>query len=210
MNSYVSMKFALWMMRVSALNLCFILYLHIYFIYHPVPFRVAFDQTMYTVVESAGSVEVCVNLTYPSDDIFDERVTVLVFHNDSSVYVPPNPTFASKQPSTVIVFDITYFTPLFPAPDPPMGIFQSHNMIPGSDYAEETRFSSTIRSTFIEETRRQICYNQVIYDDDCVELTETAGLTLVPDDLDTQVQVERHYGDSVFFIIDDDGMELNW
>ena len=36
-------------------------------------------------------------------------------------------------------------------------------------------------ATFIEEERRQICYNQVIYDDDCLELAETAGLTLVPD-----------------------------
>ena len=51
---------------------------------------------MYTVVESAGSVEVCVNLTRPPGDIFEERVTVLVFHNDSSIYVPPNPTFASE------------------------------------------------------------------------------------------------------------------
>ena len=165
---------------------------------------------MYTVVESAGSVEVCVNLTHPPDDILDEQVTVLVFHNDSSIYVPPNPTFASKLFITNSLSDCCHtFTPLLPAPDPPMGIFNRHSMIPGSDYEEETRFSSTIRSIFIEHERRQICYNQVIYDDDCVELTETAGLTLVPDDLDTQVEVERHYGDSVFFIIDDDGMELN-
>ena len=52
---------------------------------------------MYTVLEDAGSVEVCVNLTHPPDDILDERVTVLVFHNDDSVYIPPNPTLASKQ-----------------------------------------------------------------------------------------------------------------
>ena len=69
-----------------------------YFCYFhcPEPFRVGFDQTMYTVVESAGSVEVCVNLTFPPHDILDEQVTVLVFHDDSSIYVPPNPTFASK------------------------------------------------------------------------------------------------------------------
>ena len=67
------------------------------------PFRVGFHQTMYTVVESAGSVEVCVNLIHPPDDILEERVTVLVFHNESSIYVPPNPTFASKQPFTSIV-----------------------------------------------------------------------------------------------------------
>ena len=85
-------------------------------------------------------------------------------------------------------------------------IFISHNMIPGSDYEEETRSASTIRSTFIEEERRQICYDQVIYDDERLELTETAGLELVPDDLDTQVEVDPFYHDSVFFIIDDDGI----
>ena len=83
-------------------------------------------------------------------------------------------------------------------------------MIPGSDYEEETRFFSTIRSTFIEEEKRQICYNQVVYDDERLELTETVGLALVPDDLDTQVEIEHFYGDSVFFIIDDDGMILIW
>ena len=72
---------------------------HLYFVPSPGPFVIRFDQTMYTVVESAGSVEVCVNLTYPRplDDILDERVTVLVFHHNSSVYVPADPTFASKQ-----------------------------------------------------------------------------------------------------------------
>ena len=71
--------------------------LTLYFCIHLEPFRVGFDQTMYTVVESDGFVEVCVNLTHPPDDIFEEEVTVLVFHNDSSIYVPPNPTFASRQ-----------------------------------------------------------------------------------------------------------------
>ena len=77
-------------------------------------------------------------------------------------------------------------------------------MIPGSDYEEETQFASTIRSTFIEELRRQICYNQIIYDDKCLELTEAAGLGLVPDDVDTLVDIEPLYNDSVVFIIDDD------
>ena len=77
-------------------------------------------------------------------------------------------------------------------------------MIIRSDYEEETRFASTIRSTFIEEERRQICYNQVVYDDVRLELTETTGLGLVPDDLDTQVEAEPLYSDSVVFIIDDD------
>ena len=79
-------------------------------------------------------------------------------------------------------------------------------MIPGSDYEEETLFASTISSTFITEERRQICYNQVVYDDERLELTETAGLGLVPDDPDVVVKVEPFYGDTVFVIVDDDGM----
>ena len=60
------------------------------------PFRVAFVETMYTVVESEGRVEVCVNLTRPEIDILDETVQVDVFHYDSSVYIPPNPVLASE------------------------------------------------------------------------------------------------------------------
>ena len=156
---------------------------------------------MYTVLESAGFVEVCVNLTFPPTDILGERVTVLVFHNDSSIYVPPNPAFASRQ---LLLLLCLIITPLLPAPDPPVGIFNEHNLIPRSDYEEETRFASTIRSTFIEEERRMICYNQVVYDDERLELTETSGLDLEPDDLDTQVEVEPSYGDSVILIIDND------
>ena len=70
---------------------------HQYFVLSPEPFVIRFDQTMYTVMESAGSVEVCVNLTHPPDDIFEELVTVLVFHHNSSVYVPPDATVASRQ-----------------------------------------------------------------------------------------------------------------
>ena len=87
-----------------------------------------------------------------------------------------------------------------------MDIFNRHHMIPGSDYEEETLYASTIRSTFMDELRRQICYNQVVYDDERLELTETAGLLLVPDDLDTEVEIEPFYGDSVLFIMDDDGI----
>ena len=91
------------------------------------------------------------------------------------------------------------------APDPP-GNLSEHTMISLSDYEEETLGSSTIRDTFIKEERRLICYDQVIYDDLRLELTETTGLGLVPDDPDNVVVVEPYYGDSVVFIIDDDGV----
>ena len=51
---------------------------------------------MYTVIESEGQVEVCVNLTQPEIDILEETLRVDVFTNDNSVYIPPNSLLASK------------------------------------------------------------------------------------------------------------------
>ena len=50
---------------------------------------------MYTVTESEGQVEVCVNLTHPPKEIFDETVSVNVFNNESSVYIPYGDELAS-------------------------------------------------------------------------------------------------------------------
>ena len=61
-------------------------------------FLVAFDQTIYTMIESEDSVEVCVNLTYPMFDILDEFATVEVFWDPQSIYIPPNATLPSKSP----------------------------------------------------------------------------------------------------------------
>ena len=58
-------------------------------------FVVGFVQTTYTVLESAGSLEVCVQLTRPDRDILDETVTVSVVDNSSSIYIPPGATLAS-------------------------------------------------------------------------------------------------------------------
>ena len=57
----------------------------------------AFVRTMYTVPETIGSVEVCVNLTHPPIDILDEFVRVQVLTEPNSVYIPENSTLASKQ-----------------------------------------------------------------------------------------------------------------
>ena len=60
------------------------------------PYQVAFVETIYTVSEDVGIVEVCVNLTQPQFDIFDEFVVVEVIDFPSSVYVPANVTLASE------------------------------------------------------------------------------------------------------------------
>ena len=60
------------------------------------PFAVGFVETVYTVPESVGSVEVCVNLTRPTFDILDEFVVVEVTDFPSSVVIPANVTLASE------------------------------------------------------------------------------------------------------------------
>ena len=60
------------------------------------PFQVQFVETVYTIAESNGSVEVCVNLTQPQVDILDEFVVVEVIDFPSSTYIPVNFTPASE------------------------------------------------------------------------------------------------------------------
>ena len=55
----------------------------------------AFVETVYTVDESVGAVNVCVNLTRPEVDILDETVNVFVIDNSSSVYIPTGAPLAS-------------------------------------------------------------------------------------------------------------------
>ena len=96
------------------------------------------------------------------------------------------------------------FTLVITAPDSPNRFNGNHPMAPRTDYEEETSRFSTIRDINITEFERMICYEQVVYDDLRLEKEEYAGLTLVPDDLDTVVETEPLYDDSVFIIIDDD------
>ena len=57
---------------------------------------VGFVQTTYTVLENAGSVEVCAQLTRPLTDILEETVRVSVVDHSSSVYIPVGAALASK------------------------------------------------------------------------------------------------------------------
>ena len=53
-------------------------------------------ETIYTVSEDVGSVEICVNLTQPQLNILDEFVVVEVIAFPSSVYIPADATLASE------------------------------------------------------------------------------------------------------------------
>lgn len=60
------------------------------------PFEVGFVQTTYTVVESEGAVNVCVNLTKPVEDIGFEMVHVEVFDFSNSMYIPRGVSLAGE------------------------------------------------------------------------------------------------------------------
>ena len=86
-------------------------------------------------------------------------------------------------------------------------------MRPRTDYEEQTLpFSSRISNTVINATRRIICYDQPIYDDDRLEPIEYAGLGLSANPEDFFINpssvltvVQPVYGDSVICIVDNDG-----
>ena len=61
-------------------------------------FIVEFVRTTYTVLETAGSFEVCVNLSRPVKDVLDETVVVSIIDNRNSSAIPPDALFASKFP----------------------------------------------------------------------------------------------------------------
>ena len=85
-----------------------ILYLFIPFHFFTEPFVVAFVQTTYTVVESEGPVEVCVNLTRPPVDILEETVRVRVTNDEGSIYIPDGVRLASESQLTTSNYDTLY------------------------------------------------------------------------------------------------------
>ena len=65
-------------------------------------------------------------------------------------------------------------------------------MAPGTDYEEQIRGINRIRNTVINATTQIICYNQTIYDDMRLEVTEYAGLTLAVRDSSVHTEVQQN------------------
>ena len=154
-------------------------------------------ETTYTVDESVGAVNVCVNLTQPMIDILDERVNVLL------LTIPIQSTFLlASESSPKCFFYISLSIPT--APDEP-NIFSIYPMADGNDYAQQTPPVNVIDDTFITQEMRLICYNQPIYDDNCLELDEYAGLTLGVNYLTTVfTNLEPMYDQASILIVDND------
>ena len=170
------------------------------------PFLVAFVQTTYTVIESEGLVEVCVNLTRPVD-ILEGTVRVRVINDEGSIYIPAGVRLASESQLTVCVVLMVTLCILSAAPDPPD--FRSRYLMPeGTDYAEQTFGVNAINDQPINATRRIICYDQPIYDDGRLEVSEYAGLTLDVDDniqfTTARTEMQDLFGFASIRILDDD------
>ena len=75
-----------------------------------------------------------------------------------------------------------------------------------TDYAEQTFGVNAINDELINATVRIICYDQPIYDDERLEVSEYAGLTLDVDDVFTTVLtlVQDLYDFASIRILDDD------
>ena len=163
-------------------------------------------ETTYIVDESVGAVNVCVNLTRPMIDILDESVNVFVIDNTSSVYIPPGAPLASElSPKWIFVSPLSIPT----APDEPNFLGIIYPMADGTDFAQQTPATNVIDDTFIIQEMRLVCYNQPIYDDNCLELDEYAGLTLgvIDNNILTTVLtiVQPMYDQASILIVDNDG-----
>ena len=80
----------------------------------------------------------------------------------------------------------------------------------GTDFAQQTRAVNVIDDTVIQEINRVLCYIQPIYDDQCLEPDEYAGLTLgVIDETDVDLttvitEVKPMYDQAAILILDND------
>lgn len=170
------------------------------------PFLVAFVSTVYSVLESEGSVEVCVNLTRPVIDILEETVRVEVYDFSSSVHIPADSALASE--STLLMFAVLLLLLFvsFAAPDP-LNVDGTYSQSPSSDYEQQFLRFNGIRDTYINATRRVICYDQPIYDDVRVEMSEFLGLTLAIRDYTSLTEVDSVFDQVAIEILDNDGKE---
>ena len=96
---------------------------------------------------------------------------------------------------------------LSPAPDWP-DFLGTYLMQEGTDYAEQTFGVNAIDDQVINAARRIICYDQPIYDDERLEVSEYAGLTLDVDDniqfTTVRTEVQDLYDFASIQILDDD------
>ena len=175
------------------------------------PFVVEFINTAYTVLESVGQVEVCVNLTQPQRDILDETITINVYDDPLSLYIPSTAILASKSIYIVYVHIYVlshYITHNFTAPDSP-NLFGHYSRAPMTDYEQQTQITNHMRVIPITQTSRVVCYKQIVYDDRQVEPMEYISLSMNIRDSTVLTTVNPTYGQTAIKIIDNNDSKLS-
>ena len=89
------------------------------------------------------------------------------------------------------------------APNTPT-IFGAYLEAPLTDFEEQVQGFNAIRNERINATQRIVCYNQLVYDDMRLELTEYAGLTLAVGRSTVRAEVRPMYDQVAIEIVDDD------
>ena len=80
-----------------------------------------------------------------------------------------------------------------------------------TDYQDQTRTRNIIRNELINATRRVICYDQPIYNDERLELSEYAGLQLDVREATVElVLVQENYSNAAILILDDDSQSTTY
>ena len=94
-----------------------------------------------------------------------------------------------------------------PAPDM-CNIFGQYSMDPLTDYAAQTIWTNAIDDETITELMRIVCYDQPIYDDECLEEDEWLGLTLDVDRSTPVLTNVRPMYDQAAILIQDNDSKL--
>ena len=148
-------------------------------------------------------MRVCVELTKPAFDILDEYVIVEVTDFPDSVYIPEDATLASESLYIVWMWLILSLFLSHSDPDAP-DFMGGYPMAFDTDYAQQTVGVNAIDDQMITELMRVVCYDQPIYDDDCVEEDEWLGLTLAVDDSTVLTNVAPDCDQAAILIRDND------
>ena len=73
-----------------------------------------------------------------------------------------------------------------------------------TDYAQQTAGGNLIKAGVITEEMRTVCYNQTIYDDMRLEVSEYTGLRLGIHEATALTEVQPMYSTIAIKIVDDD------
>lgn len=143
-------------------------------------FLLGFDATVYEVSESAGAVEICVQVFNPPNHLhFSTMILLHVLAEDRSAR------------EIIIIVIGTHLTIIV------VGL---------EDY--ELLSSSSVQLSFTDDHRRR-CFNVTIIDDNVSEQIENFHVQLLADSPSSSLSVDLLPNNSTVYIVDDDGMHLS-